>query len=155
MKAEDCIKLISRRAQVSYLTNQITKFEIVFTKNISISVGLLTDHTNCSFFFCTGSVSWLSNHVSKCLCPTHPYTYRHAERTGRVGTGRVKGIVPLVDTSTSRTLQTIEPRLLDSSPSLASNEFVKRAKLNIFSFVHCINEVCNVERGAHSSQISN
>ena len=51
MKAEDCVKLISRRAQVSYLTNQITKFEIVFTKNISISVGLLTDHTNCPFFF--------------------------------------------------------------------------------------------------------
>ena len=72
MKAEDCVKLISRRAQVSYLSNQITKFEIVFTKNISILVGLLTDHTNCSFFFCTGSVSWLSNHVSKSLCPTHP-----------------------------------------------------------------------------------
>ena len=73
-----------------------------------------------------------------------------------MGTGRIKGIVPLVDTSTSRTLQTIEPRLLDSSPSLASDEFenVKRAKLNILSFVHCINEVCNVERGAHSSQIS-
>jgi len=51
MKVEDCVTLISRRAQISLLTNQMTKFEIVFTKNISISVGLLTDHTNCSFFF--------------------------------------------------------------------------------------------------------
>ena len=62
MKAEDCVIMIkinflpylpylSRKAQFSFLTNQITKFEIVFTKNISISVGLLTDHTNCPFFF--------------------------------------------------------------------------------------------------------
>ena len=62
MKAEDCVIMIkinflpylpylSRKAQFSFLTNQITKFEIVFTKNISISVGLLTDHTNCPFSF--------------------------------------------------------------------------------------------------------
>ena len=168
MKAEDCVIMIkivflpylpylSRKAQFSFLTNQITKFEIVFTKNISISVGLLTDHTNCPFFFfCTGSVSWLSNHVSRCLCPAHPQTYRNTERTGRVGTGRAERIALLVHTSTRRSLQAVEPQILDSSPSLASDEFgnVKRAKPKNFSFVHCINEVCNVELSAHSSQIS-
>ena len=76
MKAEHCVKLISRRAQVSYLTNQITKFEIVFTKNISISVGLLTDHTNCSFFFfaqevCRGyQITYPSASVQPTLKPT-------------------------------------------------------------------------------------
>ena len=55
-----------------------------------------------------------------------------------------------------RTLQSeVDPRLLDSSPSLASDVFgnVKSAKAKSFSCVHCINEVCNVELSAHSSQI--
>ena len=108
------------------------------------------------FLFCTGSVSWLSNHASRCLCPAHPQTYRQTERTGRVGTGRAERIALLVHTSTRRSLQAVEPQILDSSPSLASDEFgnVKRAKPKNFSFVHCINEVCNVELSAHSSQIS-
>ena len=82
------------------------------------------------FLLCIGKLSWLSSHVSRCLCPAHPQTYRHTERTGRVGTGRDERIVALVDTLTRRTLQAVEPLLLDSSPSLASDEFgnTKRAK---------------------------
>ena len=75
MKAEDCVKLISRRAQVSYLTNQITKFEIVFTKNISISVAYWPTIQTVLFFFaqevCRGyQITYPSASVQPTLKPT-------------------------------------------------------------------------------------
>ena len=167
MKAEDCVIMIkinflpylpylSRKAQFSFLTNQITKLEIVYQEHKYFSWPIDRPYKLSFFLFCTGSVSWLSNHASRCLCPAHPQTYRNTKRTGRVGTGRAERIALLVHTSTRRSLQAVEPQILDSSPSLASDEFgnVKRAKPKNFSFVHCINEVCNVELSAHSSQIS-
>lgn len=161
MKAQDCVILIKIVCTILALCLKENSGLFSHQSNNEIWDRLYQQLKYCSwpgsrpyklffFFFSTGSVSWLSNHVSNGLCPAHPQTYRHTERTGRVGTGSAKRAALLVHTSTRRSLQAVEPRLLDSSPSLASDEFenVKRAKPKSFSFVHCINEVRNVELSA-------